>query len=179
MRQRSRNSCRPFGTSDAPSSRTTGSRPWLHLIVPPGLNHSPRNHLDGVPPMVSLIKILNGVALGGFGHSFRIFPGRCPGLSHCVPLALKHVNKTRINQKPSRTPLLRSPERVQRATRAPAHHMCLRPSADHPSELSRHVNQARANSQLSCAVEPGIPSTRLASATDSPAKSRSLTISAA
>ena len=24
----------------------------------------------------------------GFGHSFRIFPGRCPWLSHCVPLAL-------------------------------------------------------------------------------------------
>ena len=65
MRQRSRNSCRPFGTSDAPSSRTTGSRPWLHLIVPPGLNHSPRNHVDGVPPMVSLIKILNGVAQRG------------------------------------------------------------------------------------------------------------------
>lgn len=24
----------------------------------------------------------------GLRHSFRIFPGRCPGLSHCVPLAL-------------------------------------------------------------------------------------------
>ena len=24
----------------------------------------------------------------GFGHSFRYFPGRCPGLSHDVPLAL-------------------------------------------------------------------------------------------
>ena len=65
MRQRCRNSCRPFGTSGAPSSRTTGSRPWLHRIVHPGLNHSPRNHVDGVPPMVSLIKILNGVARWG------------------------------------------------------------------------------------------------------------------
>ena len=24
----------------------------------------------------------------GFGHLNSIFPGRCPGLSHCVPLAL-------------------------------------------------------------------------------------------
>ena len=24
----------------------------------------------------------------GFGHAFRIFPGRCPALSNCVPLAL-------------------------------------------------------------------------------------------
>ena len=62
MRQPRRNSCRPFGTSDALSSRTTGSRPWLYLVVPPGLNHIPRNHLDCVQPRVSLIKILNGVA---------------------------------------------------------------------------------------------------------------------
>ena len=62
MRQPRRNSCRPFGTSDALSSRTTGSRPWLYLVVPPGLDHIPRNHLDCVQPRVSLIKILNGVA---------------------------------------------------------------------------------------------------------------------
>ena len=90
MRQPRRNSCRPFGTSDAPSSPTTGSRPWLHLVVPPGLNHIPKNHVDCVLPMFSLIKILHGVALWGFEYSLRIFPGRCPGLSHCVPLARKH-----------------------------------------------------------------------------------------
>jgi len=65
MRQPRRNSCRPFGTSDASSSRTTGSRPWLHLVVPPGLNHIPGNHVDYVLPMFSLIKILHGVAQRG------------------------------------------------------------------------------------------------------------------
>ena len=62
MRRLNRNSCRPFGTSDAPSSRTTGSRPWLHPVVPPGLNHVPGNHVDCVLPMFSLNKIRNGVA---------------------------------------------------------------------------------------------------------------------
>ncbi len=73
MRQLRRNSCRPFGTSDASSSRTTGSRPWLHLVVPPGLNHIPGNHVDYVLPMFSLIKILHGVALpGGEGTSLKL-----------------------------------------------------------------------------------------------------------
>ena len=65
MRQPRRNSCRPFGTSDAPSTPTTGSRPWRHLVVPPGLNHIPKNHVDYVLPMFSLIKILHGVAQRG------------------------------------------------------------------------------------------------------------------
>ena len=41
---------------------TTGSRPWLHFVVPPGLNHIPKNHVDCVRPMVSLTKFLHGVA---------------------------------------------------------------------------------------------------------------------
>ena len=65
MRQPGRDSCRPFGTSDASSSPTTGSRPWLQLVVPPGLNHIPRNHMDYVLPMFSLVKILHGVGQRG------------------------------------------------------------------------------------------------------------------
>ncbi len=61
MGKTSRNSCRPFGTSDAPSSITTGSRPWLHRVVPPGLNRISKNHMDCVQPMISLTNILHGV----------------------------------------------------------------------------------------------------------------------
>ena len=65
MRHPRRNSCRPFGTSAFSSSGTTGSRPWLHPAVPPGLNHVSSNHVDYVQPMFFWIKTLHSLALPG------------------------------------------------------------------------------------------------------------------
>ena len=79
MRQPGRNSCRPFGTSGDSSTCTTGSRPWLHLVVPAGLNHILTNHVDYVLPMFSLVKILHGVALWGFDHLSTNSWGVAPG----------------------------------------------------------------------------------------------------
>ena len=65
--------------------KDTDSRPWLHLVVPAGLNHIPTNHVDYVLPMFSLIKILHGVALQGSGHSSLRNQWRAPLVTICRP----------------------------------------------------------------------------------------------